>query len=62
MAEITIVPESFLFLLKTTIKAFYSDSHIIAIEIILKSGYASEFTLAKEMRISLDKIKMIYKI
>ncbi|ABW98068.1 tfIIE (nucleomorph) [Hemiselmis andersenii] len=53
------IPESISFLIKTTIRAFYSDSHIVAIDIILKSGYASEFTLAKEMRIGLEKIRMI---
>jgi len=46
-------------LLQTTVRAFYSDSHIVAINILLKSGYASEYILVKDMGLSLEKIKMI---
>jgi transcription initiation factor IIE alpha subunit len=52
-------PHSIIKLLKIIVRAFYSDLHIITIDILLKLGYVSEFSLSKELKIETEKIRMI---
>lgn len=59
MGDIEEISTPILGLLKTTIRAFYLDSHIVVINILSKAGYASEYTLSKEMGMQLEKVKMI---
>lgn len=59
MSNYKTISDSVLLLLKITVRAFYSDSHIIAVNIILNSGYASEYKISKEMGFSLEKVRII---
>jgi transcription initiation factor IIE alpha subunit len=53
------VPDSISKLLKITMRAFYSDLHIILIDVLLRMRYASEYTIAKELNIKIEKIRII---
>lgn len=59
MSSLNNISDSVLLLLKITVRTFYSDSHIIAVNIILSSGYASEYKISKDMGISLEKVRII---
>lgn len=59
MSSLKTISDSILLLLKITIRAFYTDSHIIVVNIILNSGYASEYKISEEMGISLEKVRII---
>lgn len=52
------IPNSIQRILKLTISTFYSDIHIAIIEFLLKLGYASEYSISKELRIPIEKIRM----
>jgi transcription initiation factor IIE alpha subunit len=53
------IPLSVIKLLKIVLRVFYSDLHIITIDILLKLGYVSEFYLTKELKIETEKIRMV---
>ncbi|AFP65483.1 TATA binding protein of transcription factor IIE (nucleomorph) [Chroomonas mesostigmatica CCMP1168] len=52
------IPNSILKILKLTISSFYSDIHIVIIDFLLKLGYASEYSISKELGIPIEKIRM----
>lgn len=53
------IPKSVFKLFKIIIRAFYSDWHIVTIDILLKLEYISEYFLAKELLFSIEKIRLI---
>jgi hypothetical protein len=53
------IPQSIYKLFKIILRAFYSDLHIVTIDILLKLGYVSEFVLLKECNIEIEKIRMV---
>mmetsp|Transcript_24080 Transcript_24080/g.48632 ORF Transcript_24080/g.48632 Transcript_24080/m.48632 type:complete len:235 (+) Transcript_24080:773-1477(+) len=53
------VPDVISGLLKIITRAFYSDLHIKVIDIILKIDYVSEYTISKELEVSVDKIRLV---
>jgi transcription initiation factor IIE alpha subunit len=46
-------------LIKTIIYTFYCDLHIIIFELLLKIGYASEYGIAKEINVNIEKIRLV---
>ena len=53
------IPPIILNLIETVIFTFYSDLHIIVFELLLKIGYASEYGIAKEINLNIEKIRLI---
>lgn len=53
------VPDAISSLLKILTRAFYSDLHVKVIDIILKIDYVSEYTISKELEVSVDKIRLV---
>mmetsp|Transcript_3586 Transcript_3586/g.7416 ORF Transcript_3586/g.7416 Transcript_3586/m.7416 type:complete len:216 (+) Transcript_3586:2159-2806(+) len=53
------IPASVSSLIKTVIRTFYSDLHIQVIEVIIRVGYTSEYTISKELEIKIEKVKLV---
>ena len=45
--------------LRKIIRAFFSDLHIVIIELILKESYITEYSLSTELGISIDRIRLV---
>ena len=54
------IPPIILNLIETVIFTFYSDLHIIVFELLLKIGYASEYGIAKEINLNIEKIRFSF--
>ena len=52
----SITPE---FLLRTIIRAFFSDLHIVIMDIILRENYVTEYSISKELKLGVDRIKIV---
>lgn len=46
-------------LLKIIVRIFFSDLHIIIIDIILRDNYITEYSISRELRLGVDRIKII---
>ena len=46
-------------LLKIIIRVFFSDLHIIVIDMILRDSYTTEYSISKELKIGIDRIKIV---
>jgi transcription initiation factor IIE alpha subunit len=53
------IPDVIINLIKIIIYSFYSDLHIVIFELLTRIGYASEYKLAKEINVNIEKIKLI---
>jgi transcription initiation factor IIE alpha subunit len=53
------IPDIIINLIKLVIYTFYCDLHIITFELLLKIGYASEYGIAKEINVNIEKIRLI---
>ena len=45
--------------LRKIIRAFFSDLHIVIIELILKENYITEYSLSTELGLSIDRIRLV---
>lgn len=45
--------------LRKIIRAFFSDLHIVIIEIILKENYITEYSLSMELGLSIERIRLV---
>jgi transcription initiation factor IIE alpha subunit len=53
------IPDIIINLIKLVMYTFYCDIHIITFELLLKIGYASEYGIAKEINVNIEKIRLI---
>nr|UXY87625.1 TATA binding protein of transcription factor IIE [Cryptomonas curvata] len=53
------IPQILVDLIKVIIYNFYCDLHIIVFELLLKIGYASEYGIAKEINVNIEKIRLV---
>nr|UXY87138.1 TATA binding protein of transcription factor IIE [Cryptomonas sp.] len=53
------IPDAIVNLIKIVVRAFYCDIHIVTLDILLKMGYISEYAIAKELNLNVEKVKLI---
>ena len=53
------IPHILVDLIRIIIYSFYCDLHAIIFELLLKIGYASEYGIAKELNVNLEKIRLV---
>lgn len=53
------IPVSVSNLLKMITRAFYSDLHIEVVDVILRMGYTSEYTISKELEMKVEKVRLV---
>lgn len=45
--------------LRTIIRAFFSDLHVIIIELILRDNYITEYSISTELKLGIDRTRLV---
>jgi len=46
-------------ILRAIVRIFFSDMHIIIVDLILKDNYVTEYSISKELKIGIDRTRLI---